>query len=187
MSLYNPGTGPYNNPQITIANPLAPPGQQLTNVASLLQTNSVGTWLFLNGLLMTKGLDYTINGSLVTFTNAPLAGDQITAKVFQLGNQLGGANPQRYVAPNVFAVVGPLDGIGLVYAIDVGPTIFGITDGINTLYVWSVSFQRVAIYRNGLLQTFNVDVVAGPTSMVFLPGAIPQPNDFITLLGFNNC
>lgn len=187
MSGYNPGTGPYNNPQITIANPLAPRGQQLTNIPSLLQTNSVGVWIFLNGLLMTRGLDYTINGSLVTFTVAPLAGDQVTAKVFQLGSQLGGANPQRYVAPNVFAVLGPLDGVGVSYSISTGPTIFGLTDGINTLYTFGVSFQRVAVWRNGVLQTFNVDVVAGQTSIVFLPGAIPQPGDFITLLGYNNC
>lgn len=187
MSGYNPGTGPYNNPQITIANPLAPIPQQWTNVGSLLQTNSVGTWIFLNGLLMTRGLDYTISGSLVTFTNAPLVGDQITAKVFQLGDQLGGANPQRYVAPNVFAVAGPLDGVGLVYQIQIGPTIFGLTDGTNNLFVVGCAMPRWQIWRNGVLQTYNVDVVAGQTAFVFLPGAIPQPGDILTALGYSNC
>lgn len=187
MSGYNPGIGPYNNPQITIANPLAPPGQQLTNVQTLLQANMAGVWVFKGGLLLTSGTDYTRNGAQITFTVPPIAGDVITASVFQIGLQLGGATPQRYVAPVSFPVIGAFDGVGVVYSIATGPAISGLLDGVNNLFVFQVSFQRVQIWRNGILQTFNVDVTAGQTAMVFLPGAIPQPGDIITLIGFNNC
>ena len=109
MSGYNPGIGPYNNPQITIANPLAPPGLQLTNVQTLLQANMAGVWIFKDGLLLTKGTDYTLNGAQITFTVAPISSDVIVASVFQLGLQLGGAAPQRYVAPVSFPVIGAYD------------------------------------------------------------------------------
>lgn len=187
MSGYNPGIGPYNSPQITIANPLAPPGQQLTNISSLLQANMAGVWIFKAGLLLTSGTDYTRNGAQITFTVAPAAGDVITASVFQIGLQLGGSTPQRYVAPFSFAVTGAYDSVGTVYSIATGPTIFGAVDGTNNLFLFGVAFQRVQIWRNGILQTFNVDVTAAQTAMVFLPGAIPQPGDFITLIGYNNC
>ena len=187
MGGYNPGTGPYNNPQITIANPLAPIPQQWTNVPTLLQANLAGVWLFKGGLLLTKGADYTINGAQITFTVAPVLGDVITASVFQIGLQLGGATPQRYVAPVSFPVFGAFDGAGLVYSISTGPTIFGLLDGINNLFLVGAAMPRWQIWRNGILQTFNVDVVAGQTAFVFLPGAIPQPGDILTALGYSNC
>lgn len=94
---YNPGPGPYNNPQTTISSPLQPPPQQLTS------------------------LDGTIHGNI---------------------------------------------------------------DGVNSVYTWQVYFPLVQMYRNGVRLTQGVDYGAGPTCAAFLPGAIPQPGDVLTLEGY---
>ncbi len=66
------------------------------------------------------------------------------------------------------------------------PTIFGVIDGINPVLTWAVTIQCGSVWRNGILQTLNIDVAVGQTAMVFLPGAIPQPGDIVTMLGFSS-
>jgi len=184
---YNPGAGPYNNPQITISTPLAPRPQQFTNIATLLSANVCGVMIFRNGILMTDGLDYTRVGGAVTFVVPPIAKDVMTAQVFAVGLQLGGATPQRYISPWTLPLTGAFDGVGTFYEIVVGPTIAGVLDGTNNLFTVSLPLARIQLWRNGLLQTLNQDFVAGPTAIVFLPGSIPQPGDILTLLGYNSC
>ena len=188
-SPYKPGPGPYNNPQITIANPLAPRGQQLTNFYALInsQPNVVGVMVFRNGLLQTEGLDFTRNGGILTMAVPPQPGDLMVAQVYTLGLQLGGSNPVRYVSPIALQITGKFDGVSTLAEIVFGPTIMGGVDGKNNLFTFGVSFQRVQVWRNGLLQTWAQDYAAGPTAIVFYPASIPQPGDIITLLGFNNC
>lgn len=94
---YNPGPGPYNNPQTTISAPLQSPPQQLTSA---------------NG---------TIQGNI---------------------------------------------------------------DGVNPLFQWQIYFPLIQVWRNGVRQTQGVDYGAGTTALTFLPGAVPQPGDIITLEGF---
>ena len=167
---------------------LAPPPQQFTNAATLAtgQYKEAGLMLFRNGLLLTEGLDFTRAGSLVTFVVPPGAGDIVTARVFARGKQLGGTTPERYISPWSLSLAGAYDGTGTNYQIQFGPSIVGDCDGVNNLFTWGVNMPRVKIYRNGVLQTFGVDVYAGPTAMVFLAGAIPQPGDIITMMGFSS-
>lgn len=207
---------PVPGPVFTIANPPAPPPQQFTNIATLLQADIAGVLLFLRfaarpgtgsaglpgsalpggafpgfapttspatSILLVEGADYRRVGSVITLATVPAPGTTLFAQVFTKGLQLGGATAKRYVAPIQF----PVAGSGVNYQIQVGPTIFGVVDGTNKLFILGAVYQRWQIWRNGILQTFNVDVVAGPTAIVFLPGAIPQPADIITALGFNNC
>lgn len=94
---YNPGYGPYNNPQETISAPLQPPPQQLTTA------------------------DGTIQGNI---------------------------------------------------------------DGVNSIFQWQIVFPLIQLYRNGVRLTQGVDYGAGTTAVAFLPGAIPQPGDILTLEGF---
>lgn len=92
---YNPGIGPYNNPQITISTPLQPPPQQLTSIDGTIQgnidgINSVFTWqvyfplisLFRNGVYLTQGVDYGAGPNAVAFMpgSIPQPGDVLTLK-----------------------------------------------------------------------------------------------------------
>ena len=63
-------------------------------------------------------------------------------------------------------------------------TIFGVMDGVNRIFTWGVVLRRADVFRNGVLQTLNVDVCVGPTSMTFLPGSEPQPGDILTMRGW---
>lgn len=181
---YNPGRGTYNYPQITINAPIAPPPQVLTNVPTLLVADVVGVLLFRNGLLQTAGVDYTRTGMLVTMVIPPGEGDILTASVYAKGLQLGGPNPRRYIAPWTLRLQGAFDGIATIYRIVVGATIAGVTDGVNNLFTWAVSFRRVIMYRNGLLMTTLLDYSAGSVAAVFMPGAIPQAGDILTIFGW---
>lgn len=170
----------------TISSPPAPPPQQFTNAETLInsQSNIVSVMIFNNGVLLTEGLDYTRIGGLVAFTAPPVAGSILTARIFALGLQLGGANPRRYVCPWTFLVTGALDGVSTAYKILFGPTIAGAADGVNRTFTWQVALRYAQIWRNGILQTTNVDVGVGATAMVFLPGVELAPGDVITMLGY---
>lgn len=200
----------------TINAPPAPPPQQFSNVATLIngQADVVGVMLFIRfanpsgaalpgqGLpggilpgfnpavsaprsaLLVDGVDYTRNGGIITMTAPPPVGSLLVAQVFAKGKQLGGSNPYRYIAPWSLNVQGAYDGASLAYKIVFGPTISGGVDGVNALFLIGASVARLQVFRNGLLQTINQDVVSGPTAIVFLPGAIPQPGDVITALAF---
>ena len=180
----NPGSGPYNYPQITINAPLAPPPLQLTNVPTLIdgQANTVGIMLFLNGLLQTETVDYTRTGGYVVMTVAPSPGDILTARVFAIGLQLGGSNPMKYIAPWTLRLSGTYDTINTAFRIAWGPTITPASQ--PGVYTWGVPFRRAQIFRNGLIQTVGVDVASGPTALVFLNGFVPDPTDIITVLGY---
>lgn len=181
---YTPGRGPYNYPQITINTPIAPPPQVLTNVHSLLETDLVGVLIFRNGLLQTAGTDYTRSGFVLTMVVPPVSTDILSAAVFALGLQLGGPNAQRYLAPWTLRLSGPFDGVGISYRIVVPPTIFGVLDGVNNLFTWQVSMRQVQMFRNGVLMTHGLDYGSGNTAAVFMPGAIPQAGDILTLFGW---
>lgn len=179
-----PGSGPYNYPQITINAPIAPPPQVFTNFASLLQANIAGLAIFRNGLLMTEGDDYTRAGEILTMATPPAATDLIVAAVYALGLQLGGSNPQRYIAPWSVRLTGNFDGVSTMCRLTTGPTILGTTDGINNLFTWGVQVRRVQLYRNGIAQTIGQDFAAGQNALVFINGVRPQPGDILTIFAW---
>ncbi len=189
-----PGPEPGSDPSIippaapvaTISSPLAPPPQQFTNIATLIngQYKEAGVLVYRNGVLLTQGFDYTRDGGIVTLIVAPGPGDIMSARVFAIGKALGGPYPERYIAPWTLRLTGAFDNAGLLYSIVFPPTITGGCDGRNNLFGWGCVLQRAQIFRNGLLQTINVDVVNGGLACVFLPGSIPQVGDLITVLGY---
>lgn len=136
--------------------------------------------------MLVEGVDYTRSGGVVTMVVPPTSSDALTALVYTIGEQLGGASPFLASLPWSLPVEGAYDGVSLSYSIVFGPTIMGGVDGRNNLFTWGVQIPRGQIFRNGILQTLNADVVMGPTAMVFLPGAIPQPGDVITMLGYSS-
>lgn len=170
---------------VTISAPLASPPQQFTNVPTLVETsNLVGVMLFLNGLLQTETLDFTRTGGVVTMVVPPAEGDVLTARVYVLGKALGGPGPTRYGAPWTLRLTGAFDGVSTTYLIAWGPTITGVCDGTNPIFVWQCTVPRITVFKNGILQTEGVDVAVGTTAMKFLPGAIPHPGDLITFSGY---
>jgi hypothetical protein len=138
--------------------------------------------------LLVNGVDYTHVGGRITMTEPPPVGSVLTAQVFVKGIQLGGSTAKRYVSPWALTVQGPYDGVSTAgYEIVIGPSLIGNLDGVNALLQVPVANQRYQVWRNGLLQTAMVDYVSGPTAIVFLAGAIPQPGDIVTALAYNNC
>lgn len=139
-----------------------------------------------HGVLLNEGADYKRVGGRVTLTVAPAPGETITVVVFARGVALGGPKPRRFIAPWQLPLPldGSYDGVSTDYQIHFGPTIFGKLDGINRSFSFGVNLRRASVYRNGLLQTLNVDVMTGPTSVLFTPVSIPQPGDVITILGW---
>lgn len=170
----------------TISAPLASPPQQFTNVNTLIngQANVIGVMLFRDGILMTEGLDYTRDGGKVTMTTPPTGNDILTARVFAIGRNLGGPGPTRYIAPWTLRLAGAFDGVSTSYQIVFGPTIAGICDGVNPTFTWQVWVQRGQVWRNGILQTQGIDIAWAPTAVKFLPNAIPQAGDIITMLAY---
>lgn len=90
---YNPGPGPYNNPQETITSPLQPPPQQLSTANGTIQGNIDGlnrvltfsVWfpylqVFRNGVLLTCGVDYGAGQTAIAFLPGaiPVPGDIVT-------------------------------------------------------------------------------------------------------------
>jgi hypothetical protein len=64
------------------------------------------------------------------------------------------------------------------------PTIFGVLDGVNPAFYTGVVIQRARVYRNGQLQTLNVDCCFYGTTVVFIGSQIPQPGDQILIEGW---
>ncbi len=90
---YNPGTGPYNNPQETITSPLQSTPQQLSTADGTIQGNIDGRnnvlfWqvffpyfqAFRNGVLLTCGVDYGAGQTAIAFFPGavPQVGDIVT-------------------------------------------------------------------------------------------------------------
>jgi hypothetical protein len=159
---------------------------QLTNAPTLLdnQADVGGVMLLLNGLLLTEGMDFSRVGGQVEMGIPPSPGDVLTARIFAIGRQLGGPSPTRYIAPWSFTLAGAYDGVATAYQIVFGGTIQGVCDGVNPLFVWSISLNRLRLFKNGVAQTIGVDYAGVSTALVFKPGAEPQPGDTLTLLGY---
>jgi len=172
--------------QTTISSPMAPPPQVFTNSQTLIdgQCDVAGVMVFLNGLLLTEGLDYTRAGGQVEMVIPPSPGDVLTARVFAIGRQLGGSSPSRYIAPWSLPLAGAYDGVSTAFQIVFGPTISGDCNGLNAVFGTAVSLARMQVFRNGILQTAGTDYGAFATVLVFKPGALPQPGDILALLGY---
>lgn len=65
-------------------------------------------------------------------------------------------------------------------------TLIGNVNGVNNTFIFQVYCHRARVFRNGVLQTQNVDVGVGPTAIKFSPGSIPQLGDIVTILGYAN-
>jgi hypothetical protein len=66
---------------------------------------------------------------------------------------------------------------------NVGP-IVGVIDGINPFFSVGAVLKQARVQRNGIYLTFGADYVFASRTVKFLAGAIPQPGDVVTILGW---
>jgi hypothetical protein len=115
--------------------------------------------LFLNGLLLRQGGDYTLAANVITFA---------TATVPQTGDMM--------VASYRLAV--SLPGVGFVD--QATPT--GAINGVNATFTLSQSpspSASLTVFLNGLLQTAGVDYTAAGTAITFATASLPQSGDIL--------
>lgn len=116
--------------------------------------------IFLNGVLQSLGLDYTLAGTVLTFTAAPGPTDIISAETFE------------YAASTQCSTW--------------NGSIAGALDGANKRFACAGS-GAMMLFRNGLLQYPGVDYVPGailPT--IFNMIAAPVPGDVLTAQVFSS-
>ena len=63
-------------------------------------------------------------------------------------------------------------------------TIIGTIDGANATFWLSLGVYSFSLFRNGVLQTLNVDYTALNNQFTFLTASIPQPGDILTAEGY---
>lgn len=62
--------------------------------------------------------------------------------------------------------------------------IIGAFDGTNLVFWLSLGVLGFSLFRNGVLQTLNVDYVALNNQITFLPASVPQSGDVLTAEGY---
>lgn len=116
-------------------------------------TGSVYVWK--NGQLMTPSVDFTLSGTTVTFTTAPLTGDSV---VISYRTSSGTTNFSDPAAPT-----GTVDGINAVFTVSHTPT-------TGSLYVWIDGRLQAGggsdYTLSGTTITFTTPPVAGATILV---------------------
>jgi len=118
--------------------------------------------LYRNGVLQKQGLDYTLSGNEVTFTDAatPQPGDLLVAS---------------YRVDGALAIA-----LGMVD----GETPAGPIDGINRTFTLAGTprpARSLLVYRNGLLQKEGIDYTLNQNVITFAPGSTPAPGDILTV------
>lgn len=154
-------------------------------------TSIVG--LYVNGLFQTAGQDYTFIGNQITFLpgHYPQPGDRITADAFPIFSGQGnyGSVPVTPVYPNVPSLFPPPGGGGGEVAqpkefSSASGGIIGSIDGMNRFFTLNLPVQITMLYRNGNLQTPDVDYTGAGSDIVFKVGSTPQIGDLLTAYGF---
>jgi hypothetical protein len=117
--------------------------------------------LYRNGLFMTPGVDYTLNGAVVTFVAGatPQPGDIITASY-----RYGGEEPAAVAFVDSETPSGAIDGANRSYTLTASPS----------------PAASLALYRNGVLMTQDVDYTLSGATIDFIAGVTPQPGDILT-------
>lgn len=108
--------------------------------------------VFLNGVLQKIGLDFTLNGDTVVFTNPPIDGD--------------------WVLVDYFYVPAPT---GKIY--NSSPT--GSINGSNDNFVLSATPTKAYVYLNGILQQPDVDYTLTGDTVTFT--VAPESDDWILI------
>ncbi len=138
------GTVDGNNAVFTLAQPPAP-------------SNSLE--LYVNGLLRTNGIDYSLAGSTITFnaTSTPRAGDILQA---------------YYRVP----------GTGTTATFTDGEVPGGSVNGTNAAFTLAAvpnPAGSLRLFKNGMLLAQTNDYSLSGSTVTFIPGVVPQPGDVL--------
>ena len=64
------------------------------------------------------------------------------------------------------------------------PNVFGLLDGVNTVFTTGVVVQRMRVYLNGQLMALTLDCSCYGDTVVFAANRVPQPGDTLLFLGW---
>jgi hypothetical protein len=119
--------------------------------------------LFLNGLVMSPGVDYTLSGSVITFATAsePQTGDLLLA-YYRTANTGG---PTASFSDNEIPG-GAIDGTNVTFTLAAAPN----------------PTTSLRLYRNGVLLEAGVEYTISGSSITFATSRAPQTGD--TLVAF---
>ena len=116
-----------------------------------------GLMLYRNGLLQKQGLDYTLNGNVLTFTgpSIPVGGDLLLAFY-----RLSGSD---YIHMDAETPSGAVDGSNVTFNLNNAPT----------------PEDSLQLYRNGLFQKQGIDYTLSERTVTFFGVAVPQSGDIL--------
>jgi hypothetical protein len=108
---------------------------------------------------------------------------QVAHKPFTTQRRIGVRRGIWYVAAQAGTTGGGSQNVPMQFSSANG-TIIGSIDGVNLVFWLSLGVQGFSLYRNGLLQTLNMDYVATNNQLTFLSASVPQPGDTLTAEGY---
>ncbi len=133
-------------------------GSNVTFTLANTPVSNAAVSIFQNGIFMRQGTDYSISGTTLTMTVAPVVGQQLDAVVFTLS-----ANTNYQQAPT-----GTIDGVNTTYTLAHRPT----------------SNSSLKLYQDGLLLRQNSDyTVDNVTITMIVPTASGQTLDAVYVYG----
>lgn len=112
-----------------------------------------------NGLVLTQGVDYTLNNANITSASnrVPMAGDTLVA---------------------FYRVAVSLPGVAFID----GEVVSGTLDGTNLAFSLSRTPNPIAslvVYRNGLRLKMSLDYMLSGNIVIFQPSLAPRPGDLL--------
>lgn len=144
--------------------PLETPDGDLDGVNDTFTVNGqfFEAWVFLNGQMLTQGVDYTFNGDTGTITflagSIPQPTDVLRVAAFANADADGFTPTTTSAAPTVEVPVGAID-------------------GSNTAFALSKTPEALQVYLNGVRLTAGIGYVQAGASFVTQSGYTPQTGD----------
>lgn len=109
---------------------------------------------------------------------------QIAHKPYTTRRRLGsGRGGVPYVAAQQGTTGGGNQSVPVQFSSANG-TIVGALDGSNLIFWLTVGVIGFSLFRNGDLQTLNIDYVSLNNQITFLPASVPQAGDILTAEGY---
>lgn len=108
---------------------------------------------------------------------------QVAHKPYTTQRRLGVRRGTPYVAAQAGTTGGGSQNTPVQFSSANG-TIVGTMDGTNLVFYLTLGMLSFSLYRNGVLQTLNVDYTALNNQITFLVASVPQSGDLLTAEGY---
>jgi len=108
---------------------------------------------------------------------------QIAHRPYSVERRRGVRRAAPYVAAQFGTTGGGAQNVPVQFSSGDG-TIVGTIDGTNATFWLTLGVIAFSLYRNGVLQTLNVDYTALNNQFTFVPASVPQTGDLLTAEGY---